>query len=124
MLSSALRSVLGVHVSVVSGHLGDRVQLRVGLGLQQRLQLLRLLVHAALRLALTQALGVGGVQLLDSVAAAVQPAGGRLLHHQGQPGRGEREHVQEHPGENTSKEEKHRISSRKLHKIIYTAISR
>lgn len=92
-------SVLGVHVSVVPRHLGDGLQLRLGLGLQQRLVLLRLLLHAAVGLALAQALGVGGVELLDAVAAALQPAGGRLLHHQGEPGRGERQHVQEHPGE-------------------------
>ncbi len=100
--SSALLSsspVLGMYVSVVSGHLRDGLQLRFGLGLQQRLLVLRLLLHPAVGLPLTQTLGVGGVELLDSVAAAVQPAGGRLLHHQGQPGRGERQHVQEHPGE-------------------------
>lgn len=100
--SSALLSsspVLGMYISVVSGHLRDGLQLRFGLGLQQRLLVLSLLLHPAVGLPLTQTLGVGGVELLDSVAAAVQPAGGRLLHHQGQPGRGERQHVQEHPGE-------------------------
>lgn len=95
------RSVLGVHVSVVPRHLRDGLQLRLGLRLQQRLLLLRLLLHPAVGLPLTQTLGVGRVELLDPVAAAVQPAGGRLLHHQGQSGRGERQHVQEHPGEET-----------------------
>jgi len=86
-------SVLGVHLPLLPGHVG------LCLGLQQRLLLLRLLLHAAVRLALAQALGVGGVHVLHAVAAALQPAGGRLLHHPGQPGRGERQHVQEHPGE-------------------------
>lgn len=94
-------TVLGVHVAVVSGHLRHGLRLGLGLGLQQRLVLLRLLVHPAVGLPLPQALGVGGVQLLDAVAAALQPAGGRLLHHPGQPGRREWEHVQEHPGEDT-----------------------
>lgn len=88
-----------MHVSVVVRHLGDGLQLRFGLGLQHRLLLLRLLLHAAVGLALAQTLGVGGVELLDPVAAALQPAGGRLLHHQGEPGRAERQLVQEHPGE-------------------------
>lgn len=73
LLSSC--SVLGVYVSVVSGHLRNGLQLRFGLRLQQRLLLLGLLLHPAVGLPLTQALGVGGVELLDSVAAALQPAG-------------------------------------------------
>lgn len=82
-----------MYVSVVSGHVRDGLELWFSLRLQQRLLLLRLLLHPVVGLALTQTLGVGRVELLDSVAAVVQPAGGRLLHHQGQPGRGEREHV-------------------------------
>lgn len=73
LLSS--RSVLGVHVAVVARHLRDGLQLRLRLRLQQRLLLLRVLLHAAGGIPLAQALGVGGVKLLDSVAAAVQPAG-------------------------------------------------
>lgn len=88
-----------MHVSVLPGHVGDGIQLWLGLGLQQHLLVFGLLLHAAVRLALAQTLGVGRVQLLDAVAAALQPAGGRLLHHPGLAGRGERQHVQEHPGE-------------------------
>lgn len=90
--------VLGVHVAVVTGHLRNRFQLRFSLGLQQRFLLLGLLLHSALRLTLAQTLRLGRVQLLDPVAAAVQPADRRLLHHQGQSRRGERKHVQKHPG--------------------------
>lgn len=92
-------TVLGVHVPVVPGHVRNGLQLRLGVGLQQRLLVLGVVLHAAVGLPLAQALGVGRVQLLHAVAAAVQPAGGRLLHHPGQPGRGERQHVQEHPGQ-------------------------
>ena len=90
-----------MHVPVVPGHVRDGLQLRFSLRLQQRLLLLSLVLHPAVGLALAQALGVGSVQLLHAVAAALQPTGGRLLHHPGQPGRGERQHVQEHPGEGT-----------------------
>lgn len=68
-------SVLGVYVSVVSGHLRNGLQLGFGLRIQQRFVLLGLLLHPAVSLPLAQAFGVGGVELLDSVAAAVQPAG-------------------------------------------------
>lgn len=73
LLSSC--SVLGVYVSVVSGHLRNGLQLRFSLRLQQRLLLLGLLLHPAVGLPLPQTLSVGGVELLDLVAAAVQPAG-------------------------------------------------
>lgn len=87
-------SVLGVHLPVVSG------RLRYGLGLrvQQRLVLFGV-VHAGDGIPLAQALGVGRVQLLFALAASLQPAGGRLLHHPRQPGRGQRQHVQKHSGE-------------------------
>lgn len=91
-----------MHVPVFSGHIGNGLQLRLGVGLQQHVLVLGVLLDAAVGLPLAQALGVGRVQLLDAVAAAVQPAGGRLLHHPGQPGRGERQHVQEHPGQSAS----------------------
>lgn len=91
-----LSSVLGVHISVVTGR-------SVRFRFQQCLVLFGLVhpsyVHSPFVLSRTQTLSVGSVQLLVSVAAALQPAGGRLLHHPGQSRRGEREHVQEHPGE-------------------------
>ncbi|XP_045431128.1 ral guanine nucleotide dissociation stimulator isoform X9 [Pipistrellus kuhlii] len=83
--------VLGVGLPVVPG------DLRHQLGVQQRLLLLGL-HHARGQRPRPQALRLGGQQP-QRLAAALQPAGGRLLHHPGQPGRGQRQHVQERPGD-------------------------
>lgn len=87
----AVPAVLGVGLPVVPG------DLRHQLGVQQRLLLLGL-HHARGQRPHPQALRLGGQQP-QRLAAALQPAGGRLLHHPGQPGRGQRQHVQERPGE-------------------------
>lgn len=86
-------SVLGIHLAVVSGHLRNGLRLR----LQQRLLLLDVL-HPSHSLPLPQALCLRGLQLLLPLPTPLQPAGGWLLHHSGQPGCGQRKHVQEHPG--------------------------
>lgn len=107
-----------MHVSVVSGHVGNGLQFRFGVGLQQHVLVLGVLLDTAVGLPLAQALGVGRVQLLDAVAATVQPAGGRLLHHPGQPGRGERQHVQEHPGQSASRTVPATFSANILHDTL------
>uniref|UniRef100_A0A8D1L4Q8 Ral guanine nucleotide dissociation stimulator n=1 Tax=Sus scrofa TaxID=9823 RepID=A0A8D1L4Q8_PIG len=84
-------AVLGVGLPVVPG------DLRHQLGLQQHLLLLSL-HHARGHRPHPQALRLRGLQPW-LLAAPLQPAGGRLLHHPGQPGRGQRQHVQEHPGD-------------------------
>lgn len=87
----AVPTVQGLGLRVVTG------DLRQQLGLQQRLVLLSL--HDACGChAYPQTLRLRGLwpQLLT---APLQPAGGRLLHHPRQPGRGQRQYVQEHPGE-------------------------
>lgn len=91
LLTVPLPTVLGVGLPVVPG------DLRHQLGLQQHVLLLSL-HHARGQHAYPQALRVRGLQL-RLLTAPLQPAGGRLLHHPGEPGRGQRQHVQEHPGE-------------------------
>lgn len=111
-----------MHVPVVSGHVGNGLQLRFGVRLQQHILVIGVLLDAVVGLPLAQALGVGCVQLLDAVAAAVQPAGGRLLHHPGQPGCGERQHVQEHPGQSASRIVCAAFSANILHDTLWKLV--
>lgn len=81
--------------------------IRLGFGVWlQQLHLLFLFLFLILSvrlhwagLPLPQTVGLWRLWLLVSLPAAVQPAGERLLHHQSQPRHGQRQHVQEHPGE-------------------------
>lgn len=84
-------TVLGVSLPVVPRDLWHQLRL------QQHLLFISL-YHARVYHTYPQALRLRGLQL-QLLTASLQPAGGRLLHHQGQPGCGQRQHVQEHPGE-------------------------